>query len=155
MALVEKYLADENALLALSAEVATGLKPGLVIYLKGNLGAGKTVFARGLIKQLGFEGLVKSPTYSLVEAYQISDTFTCYHFDLYRLSEPEELEFTGSRDYFNEQSVCLVEWPEKAAGFIPAADIICELEYYKSGRNITITACSDRGELLMLRCFPN
>jgi tRNA threonylcarbamoyladenosine biosynthesis protein TsaE len=155
MTSVELSLCDEKELLALTAQIAEKIKPGLVIYLKGNLGVGKTVFARGLINHLGYEGLVKSPTYSLVEPYQLDDTFTCYHFDLYRLSEPEELEFTGSRDYFNEQSVCLVEWPEKAEGFIPVADIVCELEYHEIGRKITIYACSDKGDEVMLQCFPN
>ena len=152
---MERFLHDEEALLALASDVAAKIKPGLVIYLKGDLGVGKTVFARGLINRLGYQGLVKSPTYSLVEAYQIDEAFTCYHFDLYRLSEPEELEFTGARDHFNEQSLCLVEWPDKATGFIPAGDINCELEYHQSGRKITISACSEAGEQLMLQCFSN
>ena len=155
MTSVVRLLADEQALLDLAAELGGCAQPGLVIYLRGDLGVGKTVFARGFIKRLGHEGLVKSPTYSLVEPYQINNTFTCYHFDLYRLSEPEELEFTGSRDYFNEQSICLVEWPEKAKGFIPDADICCELEYDVSGRKITISPSTDKGELTMLESFPN
>lgn len=145
----EYLLNDENALLSLAQGIAKYFEPGLVIYLQGNLGAGKTVFARGLLQGLGHKGLVKSPTYSLVEPYDIDD-MVCYHFDLYRLAHPEELEFTGSRDYFNEQSICLVEWPEKAIGFIPLADIVCEIEYHESGRKITILACSDMGEKLML-----
>lgn len=155
MSLVERFLSDEKALLDLAGDMAITLKPGIVFYLTGDLGVGKTVFARGLINGLGYEGLVKSPTYSIVEPYQIDEVLICYHFDLYRLSEPEELEFTGSRDYFNDQSVCLVEWPEKATGFIPSADIICKLEYHKTGRKITISNGSDRGKLLMLQCFPH
>jgi len=155
MATVVRSLPEEADLVMLAADMAVKIKPGLVVYLKGNLGVGKTVFARGLINNLGYAGLVKSPTYSLVEPYQLADTFTCYHFDLYRLSEPEELEFTGSRDYFNDQSLCLVEWPEKATGFIPSADILCELEYDKSGRKVTISDHSEKGELIMLECFPN
>lgn len=152
---VEQILPDESSLLALAARLATTLKPGLVVYLQGNLGAGKTVFARGLIQALGYKGLVKSPTYSLVEPYSIDAKFTCYHFDLYRLSEPEEMEFTGSRDYFNPQSVCLVEWPEKATGYIPSADITCLLQYHESGRKIALKAASRLGEELMLRQFPD
>lgn len=155
MASIERVLSDEKALLGLAGTMAITLKPGIVFYLSGDLGVGKTVFARGLINGLGYEGLVKSPTYSLVEPYQIDEVFICYHFDLYRLSEPEELEFAGSRDYFNEQSACLVEWPEKATGFIPLADIICKLEYHETGRKITISSGSDWGKSLMLQCFPN
>ena len=152
---VMRLLDDEESLLTLAADMAPCIKPGMVIYLKGNLGVGKTVLARALIHNLGYDGLVKSPTYSLVEPYQIDTLFTCYHFDLYRLSEPEELEFTGSRDYFNAQSLCLVEWPEKASGYISAADITCELEYHETGRKITISASTDTGKLLMLECFPD
>ena len=155
MKTVELILNDEQAVLALAVDMAPQIKPGLVVYLVGDLGAGKTVFAKGILQGFGYEGLVKSPTYSLVESYQLGDDFICYHFDLYRLSEPEELEFTGSRDHFNEESVCLVEWPEKAQGFIPEADIVCELEYHKSGRKITISAQSNIGEKVMLRCFDD
>jgi tRNA threonylcarbamoyladenosine biosynthesis protein TsaE len=79
----------------------------------------------------------------------------CYHFDLYRLADPEELEFTGARDYFNENDVCLVEWPEKAEGFLPPADWICEFSYLNEGRNLTIFAQSDKGKELMLQVFSN
>jgi len=152
---VEHLLKDENELLDLAEGLAKYLSPGLVLYLQGNLGAGKTVFARGLLHGLGHKGLVKSPTYSLVEPYTIDDATVCYHFDLYRLTHPEELEFTGSRDYFNEQSLCLVEWPEKATGFIPLADIVCDIHYHESGRKITISASSDKGEKLMLQYVSN
>lgn len=148
---IERILKDEHALILLAKKFSKCLQPGLVIYLQGNLGAGKTVFARGILHGLGYQGLVKSPTYSLVEPYVINQDFTSYHFDLYRLSDPEELEFTGSRDYFNAHSLCMIEWPEKARGHIPLADISCLLEYHDQGRKITLSACTDVAKHLMLQ----
>ena len=109
------------------------------------------MFARGVLQGLGYAGLVKSPTYSLVEPYVIDQLLTCYHFDLYRLSDPEELEFTGSRDYFNSQSICMIEWPEKASGYIPAADMVIKLHYHEQGRKIRFLACSEIAKRLMLQ----
>ena len=148
---IERILKDEQALLAMAAGFSKSLHPGLVIYLQGNLGAGKTVFARGILQGLGYKGLVKSPTYSLVEPYAISEELTCYHFDLYRLCDPEELEFTGSRDYFNPHSLCMIEWPEKASGYIPKADIGCSLQYHEQGRKIIISAYTETAKQLMLQ----
>jgi tRNA threonylcarbamoyladenosine biosynthesis protein TsaE len=123
--------------------------------LKGDLGTGKTTFARGFIQASGFSGVVKSPTYTLVEPYPITHERTCYHFDLYRLAEPEELEFIGARDYFNDQDVCLVEWPEKAASYLPAADWICDFEYRNEGRDLKIVALTEKGKDMMLQVFSN
>lgn len=147
----EQIFSDEASLLSFASGFSGNLRPGLVIYLKGNLGAGKTVFARGILKGLGYSGLVKSPTYSLVEPYVINHELTCYHFDLYRLSDPEELEFTGSRDYFNSQSICMIEWPEKASGYIPVADLIIQLHYHEQGRKIRFLPCSEIAKRLMLQ----
>ena len=119
------------------------------------LGTGKTTFARGFIHACGFEGLVKSPTYTLVEPYPLSDSRSCYYFDLYRLAEPEELEFIGARDYFNNSDVCLIEWPHKAAGFLPQADWLCEFEYRKQGRDLKISAGTEKGKELMLLIFSD
>jgi tRNA threonylcarbamoyladenosine biosynthesis protein TsaE len=149
------FLADESQQMALAATVAKHLKTSFVMLLKGDLGVGKTTFARGFIQSSGFDGVVKSPTYTLVEPYPISDNRMCYHFDLYRLSNPEELEFTGARDYFNENDVCLVEWPEKAEDFLPTADWVCEFSHLNEGRDLAITALSDRGETLMLQVFSD
>ena len=149
------FLADESQQVALASDVAQHLSSSFVMLLKGDLGAGKTTFARGFIQASGFDGVVKSPTYTLVEPYPISRNRMCYHFDLYRLADPEELEFTGARDYFNEKDVCLVEWPEKAEGFLPPADWICEFSYHNEGRNLTIFAQSDKGKELMLQVFSN
>ncbi|MBE9568738.1 MAG: tRNA (adenosine(37)-N6)-threonylcarbamoyltransferase complex ATPase subunit type 1 TsaE [Proteobacteria bacterium] len=153
------FLADEAAQVAFAAATARHLKSSFVLLLKGDLGAGKTTFARGFIHASGFEGVVKSPTYTLVEPYPIDagrdNGRMCYHFDLYRLAEPEELEFTGARDYFNENSVCLVEWPEKAEGFLPQADWICTFSYQDTGRDLNILAMTDKGKELMLQVFSD
>lgn len=149
----ECFLADESQQIALAQKVAQHLQSSFVMLLKGNLGVGKTTFARGFVQASGFDGVVKSPTYTLVEPYPISNNRMCYHFDLYRLADPEELEFTGARDYFNENDVCLVEWPEKAEGFLPVADWICEFSHQKKGRKLTIFAATNKGKKLMLQVF--
>ncbi|MBE9560854.1 MAG: tRNA (adenosine(37)-N6)-threonylcarbamoyltransferase complex ATPase subunit type 1 TsaE [Proteobacteria bacterium] len=149
------FLADESQQIALASVVAKHLKTSFVMLLKGDLGVGKTTFARGFIQASGFDGVVKSPTYTLVEPYPISNNRMCYHFDLYRLCDPEELEFTGARDYFNENDVCLVEWPEKAEGFLPPADWICEFSHLNEGRNLAVSALSGKGEELMLQVFSD
>ncbi|MBE9564999.1 MAG: tRNA (adenosine(37)-N6)-threonylcarbamoyltransferase complex ATPase subunit type 1 TsaE [Proteobacteria bacterium] len=149
------FLADESQQIALAKTVAKHLKTSFVMLLKGNLGVGKTTFARGFVQASGFDGVVKSPTYTLVEPYPISYDRMCYHFDLYRLSDPEELEFTGARDYFNETDVCLVEWPENAEGFLPRADWVCEFSHLDEGRNLLISSQTDKGEKLMLQVFSD
>jgi len=147
------FLSDEAQQVALAETVAQHLKSAFVMLLKGDLGTGKTTFARGFIQASGFDGVVKSPTYTLVEPYPISHGRMCYHFDLYRLADPEELEFTGARDYFNENDVCLVEWPEKAEGYLPTADWVCEFSYLNEGRKLVISALTNKGKDLMLQLF--
>jgi len=149
------FLEDETQQIALAEKVALHLKSSFVLLLKGDLGVGKTTFARGFVLASGFNGVVKSPTYTLVEPYPITNNRMCYHFDLYRLANPEELEFIGARDYFNENDVCLVEWPEKAEGFLPVADWICEFSHQNTGRNLTISAITDKGKKLMLQVFSD
>lgn len=149
------FLADESQQIALAKIVAKHLKTSFVMLLKGDLGVGKTTFARGFVQASGFDGVVKSPTYTLVEPYPISYDRMCYHFDLYRLSDPEELEFTGARDYFNETDVCLVEWPEKAEGFLPQADWVCEFSHLEKGRNLLVSSQTEEGEKLMLQVFSD
>src|SRR5262245_6159012 len=121
---------DEPALKTLAGNLASLLQPGMVIYLQGNLGTGKTTFTQAVLQTLGISGPVKSPTYTLVEPYTVA-TGPFYHFDLYRLGLPEELEFLGIRDYFHEDSLCFVEWPEKGAGFLPDADLEISLRAEK------------------------
>lgn len=138
-------LADETATLALGARLAEAIRPGMVIYLHGDLGAGKTTLVRGLLHKLGHVGKVKSPTYTLVEPYVISG-LNLYHFDLYRFVDPEEWEASGFRDYFNAQSVCFVEWPEKAGGLLPEPDLDIRLEPQEQGRKGVMTANTDAGK---------
>ncbi|TFH09756.1 MAG: tRNA (adenosine(37)-N6)-threonylcarbamoyltransferase complex ATPase subunit type 1 TsaE, partial [Nitrosomonadales bacterium] len=127
------HLENESITLALGAEIATILRPGFTVFLKGNLGAGKTTFARGILRGLGYEGKVKSPTYNLVELYKFSRLYF-YHFDFYRFDAPVEWEEAGFREYFNENSVCLVEWPEKAEKLLPIADIQIVFTIIETGR---------------------
>ena len=152
---IERLLESEQELEALAAQFAKNSNRDLVIFLQGDLGAGKTTFARGFLRGCGVEGIVKSPTYTLVEPYQLNDGKMCYHFDLYRLTHGEELEFTGARDYFDGHSTCLVEWPEKADGFLPVPDIICLLDYHQQGRRASFSGLSDKGREVMLRVFAN
>jgi len=149
------FIADEQEQIALAKRVAKYLSTSFVMLLKGDLGVGKTTFARGFIQASGFDGIVKSPTYTLVEPYPITHNRMCYHFDLYRLADAEELEFIGARDYFNNTDVCLIEWPEKAEGFLPPADWICEFSHHDEGRNLQIAAMTEKGRGLMLRVFSN
>ncbi|MGH1486469.1 MAG: tRNA (adenosine(37)-N6)-threonylcarbamoyltransferase complex ATPase subunit type 1 TsaE [Cellvibrionaceae bacterium] len=146
------WLADEAATVASGNQLGLCLSKigqyGFTLFLEGQLGAGKTTLTRGVLQALGHSGSVKSPTYTLVEPYEDLKT-SVYHFDLYRLGDPEELAYMGIRDYFDEGSICLVEWPEKGAGFLPEPDIRLELmpaqaEDGAMGRNLIITVMSDR-----------
>jgi tRNA threonylcarbamoyladenosine biosynthesis protein TsaE len=138
------HLESESATLTLGAEIATILRPGLIIFLKGDLGAGKTTLARGILRGLGHEGKVKSPTYNLVEIYKISRLYF-YHFDFYRFTDPIEWEEAGFREYFNENSICLVEWPEKAEKLLPIEDIRISFTIIGTGRKIEIQAGTEVG----------
>ena len=149
------FLDSEVTLEAFAAKMAKSSNLDLVIFLQGNLGAGKTTFARGFLRGCGYQGLVKSPTYTLVEPYLLEDDKRVYHFDLYRLADGEELEFAGVRDYFDGQSVSLIEWPENAEGYLPEPDIVCQLEYQGQGRQINVSAMTARGNEVVLRLLAN
>lgn len=118
----EIMIPNEKAMMQLGGKIAKRFPKGGIVLLKGDLGAGKTTLVRGLLRSLGFDGTVKSPTYTLVEPYQINGR-SIYHFDLYRLGDPEELEYMGGRDYWDSDALCLIEWPEKALAYLPEADL--------------------------------
>ena len=133
------FLADEQLTLKFGAHLARILRPGLTIFLTGELGAGKTTLVRGMLRGLGFEGRVKSPTYTLVESYSISSLYL-YHFDLYRFKHEQEWLDAGFDEIFNGQNICIVEWPERAVNFLPQADIEICLTPQGQGRDATIIA---------------
>jgi len=135
---------DEAAVQRLAAEFSRCLQPPAVIYLRGDLGAGKTTFARAYIHALGYEGYVKSPSYGLLETYRIGRQ-SVLHLDLYRIEDPEELEYLAIRDQFDETTVLLVEWPDRGEGFLPAPDIVLDFGEAKSVRFIRCMACTPRG----------
>ena len=138
-------LADAEATEQLGAAWAACLKPPLVIYLEGDLGAGKTTFTRGLLRGLGYLGAVKSPTYALVESYALPD-WHLHHFDLYRFNSPQEWLDAGLDELVGADSVCVIEWPQQGAGFAPAPDIRISLVVQNEGRLCTINADSALGK---------
>lgn len=144
-----KELVGEVATVEYAAKFAKHCQPPLIIYLQGDLGSGKTTFARGFINALGHQGNVKSPTFTLVESYDLEFT-RLYHFDLYRLNDPLEMEYIGIRDLVDEQdAICLIEWPEKGGEALPMADIQINLEYQGESRNIECLAKSAKGQSII------
>ncbi|HAD49173.1 MAG: tRNA (adenosine(37)-N6)-threonylcarbamoyltransferase complex ATPase subunit type 1 TsaE [Idiomarina sp.] len=143
-----EFLENESATLAMATRLAAKLSTPLVIYLHGELGAGKTAFCRGIITALGHQGAVKSPTYTLVEPYQLKG-WRIHHFDLYRLADPEELEYMGIRDYFAADTLNLIEWPERGEGWLPAADLDITLSYQDEGRMIELKAKTTTAQALI------
>ena len=135
----ETLLPDSAATEQFGALLGRCCPEGLVIYLHGELGAGKSTLVRGLLQGNGHQGAVKSPTYTLVEPYLLGGR-RYYHFDLYRLGEPEELEYLGIRDYFDGEAVCLLEWPERGMGYLPPAGLDIWLSYQGEGRHLRLLA---------------
>ncbi len=142
-------LVGEAATLEFAAKFAQLCQPPLIIYLQGDLGSGKTTFARGFINKLGHSGKVKSPTFTLVESYDLEQA-RLYHFDLYRLKDPLELEYIGIRDLTWESDViCLIEWPERGGSELPEADLVIRLEYQGDSRAVDYQANSTKGQMII------
>jgi tRNA threonylcarbamoyladenosine biosynthesis protein TsaE len=141
--LLPLLLENEQQTLAFGKKIAAHSASLQVIYLNGVLGAGKTTLTRGLLQGLGYTGVVKSPTYALVETY-ILESRTIHHFDLYRVHSVNELEEIGFRDYFLNDTLCLIEWPQRAS-HLPVADLICNLEVVHEARKIVLTADTPAG----------
>jgi tRNA threonylcarbamoyladenosine biosynthesis protein TsaE len=142
---LQLHLNDERATEALGAAFASCLVPGLLVFLRGDLGAGKTTFTRALVRALGYTGRVKSPTYTLVELYALS-SLSLYHFDFYRFNDPQEWLDAGFDEVFGTNAVCIVEWPERAQDLMPVPDLEIALMPGENGRDVDITARTERGE---------
>ncbi len=132
--------------------LADNLRPGITISLHGNLGAGKTTLTRFILNAMGHMGVIKSPTYTLVETYDLNN-LVVHHFDLYRLANPEELEFIGIREYLDKKSICLFEWPEKGGELLPIPDLELKLEFLEEGRSLEINFGTTKGEQILNKCL--
>jgi len=143
------HLRDAAATEAAGERLAAELRGGTVVTLSGDLGAGKTTFARGCLRSLGWRGLVKSPSYTLVEHYPLSSLYF-YHFDFYRITDPNEWETAGLAECFREDAICMIEWPERLAGVLPAPDLALTFNYpadrSTSGRRLALAAFTEGGE---------
>ena len=145
---LEKVIPDESSMLALGAALAAVSLPPLIIYLYGSLGAGKTTLTRGFLQGLGHVGNVKSPTYTLVEPYELKHC-RVFHFDFYRLKDPTELEYMGIQDYFMPEAICIIEWPE--LGHLNNADLSCHIAMQGDGRAIKLVAETETGKMILER----
>jgi tRNA threonylcarbamoyladenosine biosynthesis protein TsaE len=138
----------EVTLLSVASLIAANCGPSITLFLRGPLGAGKTTFARGFLRGLGYLGKVKSPTYNLVEPYEL-DGKTIFHFDFYRISDPKELSHLGLEEYFRMPAMALIEWPENGFSYLQMPDLDCTISFAESGRNISLNAMTDKGECLL------
>jgi len=143
MASIERRLPDPEATERLGRRLAAVLPPGYVVFLRGDLGAGKTSVARGILRGLGVTGSVKSPTYTLIESYALGEDRWVHHLDLYRLAEPGELEWLGLRELFTDRNLVLIEWPERGEGALPAPDLTLVLTFDNGGRRAVLSGHDD------------
>lgn len=144
----EILLLGEQAMVEFGVRLGKLLPDSSLIFLEGDLGAGKTTLSRGILAAFGHQGVVKSPTYTLVEPYTLGERLI-YHFDLYRLGDPEELEFIGIRDYLNQASCCLIEWPERGEGMLPEPDLRVEIKVVDDARCLAISAGTNKGQEIL------
>jgi tRNA threonylcarbamoyladenosine biosynthesis protein TsaE len=142
------FLKDETQMTHFGAQLSQHVSSKLLIYLQGDLGMGKTTLVRGFLQGLGHKGRVKSPTYTLVEPYEMSGK-SVYHFDLYRMAHPEELEMIGISEYLSENAICIIEWPEKGVGALPEPDLLIELAVQGQGRSLEMSAITSAGQKIL------
>ncbi len=145
---MEIELPDADAQTAFGARLGSNLPARLVVYLEGELGTGKTTLVRGILRGLGHQGPVRSPTYTLIEPYELARA-RVYHLDLYRLTDPEELEYLGLRDLSAEQALLLVEWPDRGIGALPPPDLTIHFDYRPDGRHLRLAGGSAEGLALI------
>ena len=145
---LDLIITSDAGMRAFGARLMSCCKQGGIVALKGNLGTGKTTLVRGALESLGVSSGVRSPTYTLVEIYPFK-ALSIAHFDLYRLADPEELEYLGFRDYLNDETLCFIEWPEKAGGFLGDVDLEICLDYHPDGRRLRVLGCSNRGKAVV------
>ena len=148
MPAIERPVASVAEMEALGAKLATQVGNVRLVNIHGPLGAGKTTLVRGMLHGLGHAGAVKSPTFTLVEPYTFGNLHF-YHFDLYRLNDPGELEFLGMRDYLDGNGVCVVEWAERAQGVLPSPDVDIMIEPTETGRMVRIMTLTPQGDVLL------
>ena len=148
MQIYKKICPTEADTLALAANLAKSIQAGAVIFLEGQLGAGKTTFVRGFLRGLNYTDKVKSPTYTLVEPYEAAGR-QIFHFDLYRIKHAQELEYIGIHDYFVPDAVCLIEWPEKGFPLLPSPDLTCKMAIIDDHRDVSIEANTPLGEKIL------
>jgi tRNA threonylcarbamoyladenosine biosynthesis protein TsaE len=145
---IEHYLSNEQASISLGKRLASLCKNPAILTFSGAIGAGKTTLIRAFIKESGISGAIKSPTFSLVESYFLA-THTIHHFDLYRINDIEELDYIGYRDYFTENSICIIEWPERAVDYLPQIDIHFTLYGNDCSRKLKIVANTNKGSQIL------
>ena len=131
------HINTEEEMLVLGKHLTSIIQPGMLVFLHGELGAGKTTLTRGFLRALGYEGAVKSPTYTLVETY-LFDSKNVHHFDLYRMKDPQEVIWMGLRDYIEPASICFIEWPEKGGEYLPEANISIHINFSEQARTVSI-----------------
>lgn len=141
---LQRRLADEAATIAAGIDIGAALEGQGIVFLYGEMGAGKTTFCRGILRQYGYQGAVKSPTYTLVEPYNLPQ-HSIFHFDLFRLTDGEELYYLGIEDYFSSPSICLIEWPEKGAEFLPSCDLKININNHRQTIEKNGKTCSKSG----------
>jgi tRNA threonylcarbamoyladenosine biosynthesis protein TsaE len=145
---VQLFADTPGAMEQLGGRLAALAYPGMQIHLSGDLGAGKTTFVRGFLRGLGYDGTVKSPTYTLVESYPLHD-FTVYHFDFYRVKHPDEIEAIGFRDYQADGAICLIEWPEMAGQTIGSPDLLIRFSIINEVRQLELVSATESSKLLI------